>query len=490
MDNSFTPSFASYTPKIAKDMQTFFGGSGELNDLYRQFTPQYGGVGGGMGGGGGTNFNYGSFGGSADQYSRFRPTYDTSHQAFLQQHLFTAPSAPTTTGITSGTGNAAQAGGNWAALDVHNAEINAAAAKVGVPANLLKSMINNESSGDWERDGFRSVDPDGYGELVPFVGVRRATAASVGIDYDQMIGNKALQIEAMARVLARDYKQYGSWEAAASNYFTGDPTAYQTGGTDSAGKPASTYVAKAIANWRQLDGASGASQDPASPMYGKPWADTHGNLATGNTQASDVVQVAVGYANQNLPYVLGSAPGKGQTPTSWDCSGMTWWLDQNYGSGNLPQGSHEQYTWAQSNGLFSDESQLRPGDLIFFNTGASYRGNAASHVTMYIGNGKVVHAANPSAGTIISDLSAYDQMYPNLGMVHMPWSGGGAGTPGTGTTTPGTTPTNPNLFSAQLGPALLGGMQASPFANWQGALAGMGAPNPFANWQRALAYGR
>jgi cell wall-associated NlpC family hydrolase len=41
---------------------------------------------------------------------------------------------------------------------------------------------------------------------------------------------------------------------------------------------------------------------------------------------------------------------------------------------------------------------LRPGDLLFY-----ARGGTVNHVAIYIGNGKIVHAAGKSYGIIISD---------------------------------------------------------------------------------------
>lgn len=349
--------------------------------------------------------------------------------------------APGTTNAGWSGAGVSVAGGNWSALDAHNPEIAAVAQQYGVPANLLKSMINRESSGDWERDNYTYVHPDGT-RMYPFVGVKEGAAQSVGFDFNQMAGNKQLQIAAMAAILARDYQQYGSWESAASNYLTGDPNAYRNpAATDVEGRTnAAYYVQQAMEGWHYLDSLAPAS----SQQTGGGWGIT---VAGGSGQASpsQVVNVAVNYANQNLPYVLGSVPGKGVTPTSWDCSGMTYWLDQNYGSGTLPMGSHEQYAWGLQNGsIFTNYNQLNPGDLIFFDTGASYRGNAASHVVMYIGNGKVVHAANPSAGTIISDLSAYQGMYPTLGAMHMSWSGGGQYTGAGGTGQPSGYPQPPS----------------------------------------------
>jgi len=110
-----------------------------------------------------------------------------------------------------------------------------------------------------------------------------------------------------------------------------------------------------------------------------------------------------------------------------NCSGFTYWLDQNYGTGTLPRGSHYQYQNAVNTGqLFTDLSQLQPGDLVYIDTGwyggAGGDMNAAGHVGMYIGNGKMIHAANPEQGTIISDLAAYGGI---LGAMHQTGSGGG-----------------------------------------------------------------
>lgn len=282
MANTFTNAgFGGTTNAMGASMARFFGGNAQpLSDLYNQafspitsvqggtspFAPITAGS-GSAGPGTGSSFAPTGFSGGGS-YSRFQPSLSQSGQQYLNQAMSMGETPATTTGTSATGGSGTAATSKYANLDAHNAEINSVAASEGVPANLLKSMINNESSGDWAGQGSHVVDPDGNGELVGFVGVRRAAAASVGIDFDQMVGNKVLQITAMARILKRDYAAYGSWEKAASNYFTGDPNAYTTGGTDSAGKPASTYVANMLALWHELDGSSGISQDPASPGYG------------------------------------------------------------------------------------------------------------------------------------------------------------------------------------------------------------------------------
>jgi cell wall-associated NlpC family hydrolase len=136
-----------------------------------------------------------------------------------------------------------------------------------------------------------------------------------------------------------------------------------------------------------------------------------------------VVEVANSYVGQ-VPYVWGAIPGKGQDPSGgWDCSGMTYWLDQNYGSGQLPMGSHYQYAYAQDTGkLFTDLANLQPGDIVFIDTGwqggAGGNLNPAGHVGIYAGNGKLINAANSAQGTVIVPLNSYGNI---LGAMHGSW---------------------------------------------------------------------
>ena len=59
------------------------------------------------------------------------------------------------------------------------------------------------------------------------------------------------------------------------------------------------------------------------------------------------------------------------------------------------------------------DSELQPGDLVF------YFGSGAHHVGMYIGNGKMVHAANPRDGVEITDYKGpwYGERYSGAGRV-------------------------------------------------------------------------
>jgi cell wall-associated NlpC family hydrolase len=152
----------------------------------------------------------------------------------------------------------------------------------------------------------------------------------------------------------------------------------------------------------------------------------------GDPTGQQIVDVAALYVGM-IPYENGQEwngnPGLGVDPrqeNGWDCSGFTYWLDQNYGGYGLVEGSHYQYQQLQNAGEFNnglaqsansgDWSQLQPGDLIYIDSGwyggAGAELNNAGHVAVFYGydaNGQplIIHSANDTDGTIISSASYY-----------------------------------------------------------------------------------
>jgi cell wall-associated NlpC family hydrolase len=100
-----------------------------------------------------------------------------------------------------------------------------------------------------------------------------------------------------------------------------------------------------------------------------------------------VVAIALQYLG--VPYVWGGA-----SPSGFDCSGLTMYAYAKVGV-SLPHNAAMQYGM----GTPVSRSQLAPGDLVFF--------NGLSHVGMYIGGGRFVHAPHTGDVVKISSLSEY-----------------------------------------------------------------------------------
>ena len=94
-------------------------------------------------------------------------------------------------------------------------------------------------------------------------------------------------------------------------------------------------------------------------------------------------------------YVWGATGSK----NTFDCSGLTTYVYKKNGI-NLPRRAI-----AQSKvGKRVARSQLRPGDLIFFDTSKGHRGYV-NHVGIYIGNGKFIHASSAKKKVVITSLN-------------------------------------------------------------------------------------
>lgn len=116
------------------------------------------------------------------------------------------------------------------------------------------------------------------------------------------------------------------------------------------------------------------------------------NTNTSNVASSGNGSSVVATANQYIGsrYIYG-----GTTPSGFDCSGFTSYVYKKYGV-SLSRTAAGQY----SNGVAVSKGELQPGDLVMFGK------SGINHVGIYIGGGKMIHAANPSRGVTTDTINS------------------------------------------------------------------------------------
>lgn len=150
-------------------------------------------------------------------------------------------------------------------------------------------------------------------------------------------------------------------------------------------KSAQTQVAK------ETSGSSADNSKTVHSAQATP-ANTQAEkkqVSRGSSISSTIVDHALSLLG--TPYVFGGTTKKG-----FDCSGFTQYIYQASGI-SLPRTSYSQF----NSGVAVSKSDLQLGDLVFFSTYTK----GASHVGIYIGGGRFVHADNPRLGVTITSLS-------------------------------------------------------------------------------------
>ena len=108
------------------------------------------------------------------------------------------------------------------------------------------------------------------------------------------------------------------------------------------------------------------------------------------SQASDLVASTLGFLG--VPYRRGGA----RLETGFDCSGFVQYMFENTLGLVLPRSAAQQAAATEK----IDAKELKPGDLVFFNT----MRRTFSHVGIYVGNGKFIHAPKPGGQVRIEDM--------------------------------------------------------------------------------------
>ena len=167
---------------------------------------------------------------------------------------------------------------------------------------------------------------------------------------------------------------------------TNPPRIRQVATRSSTRKPASRTAHAAVSRKRRTVLQSAAAEKPGTAR----------TLAGAGSQPAPVSR-ALGYLGAR--YCYGGSGARG-----FDCSGFTSYIYRQYGI-RLPHNSAAQYRVGKP----VSRNELRSGDLVFFRT----RGRRISHVGIYIGNGKFVHASSARGRVRIDTLTSgyYHQRY-------------------------------------------------------------------------------
>lgn len=117
-------------------------------------------------------------------------------------------------------------------------------------------------------------------------------------------------------------------------------------------------------------------------------------VQTVRDKTSDLVMSAMNFLG--VPYRRGG----NSEQEGFDCSGFTRQVFEMSVGRVLPRRADEQ---AKEPGLFQvARTELKPGDLVFFNT----MRRTFSHVGIYVGEGKFIHAPRPGGEVRIEDMGA------------------------------------------------------------------------------------
>ena len=214
-------------------------------------------------------------------------------------------------------------------------------------------------------------------------------AAEQAFDYDlqelaQNTIDKANEA-AYAAVMAEEAQKAAEAEAAAK----AEAEAAAQAAADAAAQAEAEAAAQAEAEAAAQAEAEAAAQAQADAAAQATQSSTSDSSSTSGTRQS-IVNFALQFVG--CPYVYGGT----SLTNGADCSGFTQSVMANFGI-SIPRTAGAQSVGGRAVSL----SNIQPGDLLFYSGSGDY---GIGHVTMYIGNGQVVHASTSRTGIIVSDI--------------------------------------------------------------------------------------
>ncbi len=126
-----------------------------------------------------------------------------------------------------------------------------------------------------------------------------------------------------------------------------------------------------------------------------------------DSQQSATIEKVVDLAMslQGIPYVYAAqSPSEG-----FDCSGFTYYVYKNAAGITLKRTAKTQ-GYDETYRLIESKSNLKVGDLVFFNT-VSSDDDLCDHVGIYLGNNQFIHASSGAGKVTVSSLGTSDTSY-------------------------------------------------------------------------------
>ncbi|TDD87376.1 hypothetical protein E1293_08160 [Actinomadura darangshiensis] len=234
----------------------------------------------------------------------------------------------------------------------------------GIPWEILAAVGSIESDhGRSRAPGVRSGENDaGAGGPMQFLS---GTWASFGVD-----GNHDAE---------KDRHDPADAIPAAANYLRHNGAPPKMRAALFAYNHSKTYVDDVLNRARKYKTTPASSSSPTEGASPAECADAAAITAPNETIAKII---AFAMAQRGKPYVFGATG-----PDAWDCSSL---VQAAYAAAGLtiPRTTFSQWPF----GVRVPNSQARPGDLVFFNSGPGTSNNHPGHVGLVIGHGQMIAA--------------------------------------------------------------------------------------------------
>ena len=158
-------------------------------------------------------------------------------------------------------------------------------------------------------------------------------------------------------------------------------------------KTEKTKVAKAETHKKKKTKVASSKKSSPKKLAQKPKQSKKSFLATLSLTSKSPLKLSAAKKQLGKRYVWGA-----EGPYSFDCSGFTSYVCKKSGI-HLPRRSIEQ----SKVGKRVSRRDLKPGDLVFFDTSRRRRGYV-NHVGIYLGNNKFIHASSAKKRVVIASL--------------------------------------------------------------------------------------